>query len=48
MDGTAAALLGNRLVAVLFLVVGLPGVGKTTRAGELATARRTLLSSLSE
>jgi predicted kinase len=38
----------NRLVAVLFLMVGLPGAGKTTRARELAPARRALLLSLDE
>jgi len=35
-------------VAVLFLMVGLPGAGKTTRARELAPARRALLLSLDE
>jgi predicted kinase len=35
-------------VAVLFLMVGLPGAGKTTRAVELAPARRALLLSLDE
>jgi predicted kinase len=38
----------NRLVAVLYLMVGLPGAGKTTRARELAPARRALLLSLDE
>jgi predicted kinase len=38
----------NRLVAVLFLMVGLAGAGKTTRARELAPARRALLLSLDE
>jgi predicted kinase len=35
-------------VAALFLMVGLPGAGKTTRARELAPARRALLLSLDE
>jgi hypothetical protein len=38
----------NRLVAALFLMVGLPGAGKTTRARELAPARRALLLNLDE
>lgn len=32
----------NRQVATLFLIVGLPGAGKTTRAKELAAADRAL------
>ena len=32
----------NRCVATLFLIVGLPGAGKTTRAKELAAAGRAL------
>ena len=35
-------------MAVLLLMVGLPGAGKTTRARELAPARRALLLSLDE
>ena len=36
------------MVAALFLMVGLPGAGKTTRARELAPARRALLLCLDE
>ena len=35
-------------MAALFLMVGLPGAGKTTRARELAPTRRALLLSLDE
>jgi predicted kinase len=35
-------------VAALYLMVGLPGAGKSTRARELAPARRALLLSLDE